>query len=99
VLQGALSNVLKHSKATTVAITVRSDATAAAMTVEDDGKGFNAARKLRDARASFGLQAMRERIELLGGNFKIHSPAVQSGKKRYGTRIEVSLPLAQAEAN
>jgi glucose-6-phosphate-specific signal transduction histidine kinase len=42
---------------------------------------------------------MRERIELLGGNFKIHSPAVQSGKKRYGTRIEVSLPLAQAEAN
>jgi two-component system sensor histidine kinase DegS len=99
VLQGALSNVLKHSKAKTVAITVRSDATAAAMTVEDDGKGFNAARKLRDARASFGLQAMRERIELLGGNFKIHSPAVQSGKKRYGTRIEVSLPLAQAEAN
>jgi signal transduction histidine kinase len=98
VLQGALSNVLKHSKAKAVSITLNSVANSAAMTVEDDGKGFNAARKLRDARASFGLQAMRERIELLGGNFKIHSPAVQSGKKRHGTRIEVSLPMAKAEA-
>jgi len=98
VLQGALSNVLKHSKAKAVSITVRSDANSAAMTVEDDGRGFNAARKLRDARASFGLQAMRERIELLGGKFQIHSPAIHSGKKRHGTRIEVILPLAQAEA-
>ncbi len=98
VLQGALSNVLKHSKAKAVSITLNSDAGSAAMTVEDDGRGFNAARKLRDPRASFGLQAMRERIELLGGTFQIHSPAIQSGKKRHGTRIEVSLPVAQADA-
>ena len=97
VLQGALSNVLKHSKARAVSITVKRDAKSAAMTVEDDGKGFNAARKLRDARASFGLQAMRERIQLLGGSFQIHSPAMQVGKKRYGTRIEVMLRLTQAE--
>jgi two-component system NarL family sensor kinase len=89
--------VLKHSKAKAVSITVKRDAKSAAMTVEDDGKGFNAARKLRDARASFGLQAMRERIQLLGGSFQIHSPAMQSGKKRYGTRIEVMLRLTQAE--
>lgn len=98
VLQGALSNVLKHSKAKGVSITVRSDANSAAMTIEDDGRGFNVARKLRDARASFGLQAMRERIELLGGKLQIHSPALHAGKKRHGTRIEVILPLAQAEA-
>lgn len=97
VLQGALSNVLKHSKAKAVSITVRREANSAAMTIEDDGRGFNAARKLRDARASFGLQAMRERIELLGGSFHIHSPAIQSGNKRHGTRIELSLPLAHAE--
>lgn len=98
VLQGALSNVLKHSGAKTVSITVKSDANSVSMTVEDNGKGFNVARKLRDSRGSFGLQTMRERIELLGGSFQIHSP-VQSGKKRSGTKIEVCLPLIHGRQN
>ena len=97
VLQGALSNVLKHSRAKAVVIGVKSNASSVHMTVEDDGKGFNVARKLRDSGASFGLQAMRERIELLGGTFQIHSPAAHAGKRRYGTRIEVVLAAKRAE--
>jgi signal transduction histidine kinase len=97
VLQGALSNVLKHSRAKTVSIAVKSDLSSLSMSVEDDGAGFNVARKLRDSRNSFGLQAMRERIELLGGKFQIHSPAAQTGKRHYGTRIEVVLPLTRRE--
>jgi signal transduction histidine kinase len=98
VLQGALSNVLKHSRAKAVAIITSSDASLVRMTIEDDGRGFNVARKLRHSRASFGLQAMRERVELLGGSFQILSPAAQAGKRRYGTRIEIVLPVTRAEA-
>jgi signal transduction histidine kinase len=97
VLQGALSNVLRHSQAKAVSITVRSDVNSVSMVIEDEGRGFLVERKLRDSRVSFGLQAMRERVELLGGHFQIQSPATQVGKKRYGTRIEVALPLTQAE--
>ena len=98
VLQGAFSNVLKHSRARTVAIAVSNDADSVYMSIEDDGKGFNVARKLRDPHASFGLQAMRERIELLGGRFQILSPVTHAGKRRFGTRIEIVLPLTRAEA-
>ncbi len=98
VLQGALSNVLKHSRAKAVSIAVKGDARSVSVSIEDNGRGFNVARKLRDSRASFGLQAMRERIELLGGSFKIHSSPVQAGKRRHGTKIEVVLPLTRAEA-
>jgi len=98
VLQGALSNVLKHSRAKTVSITVKSDLNSLSMSIEDDGTGFNVTRKLRDSRNSFGLQAMRERIELLGGKFQIQSPAAQAVKTHHGTRIEVVLPLTGREA-
>lgn len=98
VLQGALSNVLKHSHAKTVSITVKSDASSLSMSIDDDGSGFNVARKLRDSRNSFGLQAMRERIELLGGKFQIQSPAAPGAKRHQGTRIEVVLPLTGREA-
>jgi signal transduction histidine kinase len=98
VLQGALSNVLKHSRAKAVVIMTSSDANFVRMTIEDDGRGFNVARKLRHVHAIFGLQAMRERIELLGGCFQIHSPVAQAGRRRYGTRIEIVLPVARAEA-
>lgn len=97
VLQGALSNVLKHSHAKAVTILTSSDAHRVRMTIEDDGRGFNVARKLRESRMSFGLQTMRERIELLGGSFQIHSPAAQTRSKRRGTRIEIVLPV-RAEA-
>ena len=98
ILQGALSNVLKHSRAKEVAIRVESHGSEVFMSIQDDGRGFHVARKLRDSQASFGLQAMRERIELLGGVFQIQSPAMRAGKRPHGTRIEVRLPLTRVEA-
>jgi signal transduction histidine kinase len=98
VVQGALSNVVKHSGAKTVSIGVRGNATSVCMAIEDDGKGFNVERKSRDRRTTFGLQAMHERVELLGGAFRIQSPSARAGKRRYGTRIEVVLPVGNPEA-
>lgn len=92
VLQGALSNVLKHSHAenATVTLTAGPDHVVV-MSVEDDGVGFEAHR--RAPALSFGLNTMRGRMESLGGRFRVESWPVGAGGGRRGTRIEVSLPL------
>jgi signal transduction histidine kinase len=95
VLQGALSNVLRHSQAkhVTVAFACLKDAKLV-MTVEDDGIGFDAA-GVR-AKQRFGLTAMRERIAVLGGKVHVQSWPTSALGGRRGTRIEVDLPLAGA---
>jgi signal transduction histidine kinase len=93
VLQGALSNVLKHSRAENATVTLGAGSgPAVVMSVEDDGGGFEARR--RAPALSFGLNTMRERMEALGGRFLVESWPARTGKGRRGTRIEVSLPLS-----
>ena len=92
VLQGALSNVLKHAQAANATVTLKADGgSAVVMSVEDDGVGFEARR--RAPALSFGLNTMRERMDALGGRFLVESWPARGGKGRRGTRIEVSLPL------
>jgi two-component system sensor histidine kinase UhpB len=92
VLQGALSNVLKHSRAENATVTLGAGpGPAAVMSVEDDGVGFEARR--RAPALSFGLTTMRERMQALGGRFRVESWPAGTGKGRRGTRIEVNLPL------
>jgi len=93
VMQGALSNTLRHGKAkhVTVAFACLKNAQLM-MTIEDDGVGFDTT-AVR-AKQRFGLTAMRERIAVLGGKVHVQSwPASPLGGRR-GTRIEVDLPLA-----
>lgn len=90
-LQGALSNVLKHAHARTVTVTVRaSKAVGVAMTIEDDGVGFDTAAP----RQAFGLAAMRDRVTSFGGRLRLESQPAGARRGRHGTRIEVELPLA-----
>ncbi len=92
VMQGALSNVLRHAKAkhVTVAFACLKNSQLI-MTIEDDGVGFDTT-AVR-AKQRFGLTAMRERIAVLGGKVHVQSwPASPLGGRR-GTRIEVDLPL------
>jgi len=96
VLQGALSNVMKHSKAQNVSVSVRISKDARLiMVIEDDGVGFDSATIL--AQSSFGLSSMRERAEVLGGSFRIKSGRAGILSSKHGTRIEVDLPLSPAE--
>lgn len=93
VMQGALSNTLRHAKARhiTVAFACLKNSQLI-MTIEDDGVGFDTT-AVR-AKQRFGLTAMRERIAVLGGKVHVQSwPASPLGGRR-GTRIEVDLPLA-----
>ena len=57
--------------------------------VEDKGTGFDVAQALA-ACVSNGLSGMRERAELLGGEFTLES------SRGSGTRLTVELPLRSA---
>ncbi len=97
ILQGALSNVVAHSGARHVRVTLASGHGAVTMRVEDDGKGFAALRKLRTPSRSFGLRAMQDRIRLLGGTIQFASRPSSPGAVRLGTIIELHLPLEDKE--
>ncbi len=88
ILQGALSNILKHARARNVSVSVGGMGDrVVVMIIEDDGVGFDAVHN--PPQGAFGLAAMRDRVEGLGGRLHVESrPA-----RRKGTRIEVDLPL------
>jgi signal transduction histidine kinase len=90
VFQGALSNVVKHARARNVTVTaVRAGRSAVRMVIEDDGVGFDTAVR----QPAFGLAAMRERTAGLGGELRVESQRAGEGRRRHGTRIEITLPL------
>jgi len=92
-LQGALSNVLKHASAKSVKVSLGCmKDSVLILVIQDDGLGFDTARK--PGSGSFGLTAMRERVEVLGGRIHIQSMPAGSMSKIRGTRIEVDLPLS-----
>jgi signal transduction histidine kinase len=97
VLQGALSNVVAHADAHSVKITLASGRDSVAMKIEDDGRGFNVDGKMGVPRQSYGLRAMRERIELLGGAIHFASRPARLRAECRGTTIEAHLPLQDSE--
>jgi signal transduction histidine kinase len=96
VLQGALSNVVAHADAHSVKITLASGRESVALKIEDDGRGFNVGRKLGLPRQSYGLRAMRERIELLGGVIDFASRPARRRAESLGTTVEAHLPLQES---
>jgi len=96
VFQGALSNVVKHSRAQNVKVVAGgAKQSKVIMIIEDDGVGFDLT---VEKQTGFGLRAMRERIEGLGGRFYMESWPAKFGHKRRGTRIEIDLPVPTPEA-
>ncbi|HQT91699.1 MAG TPA: histidine kinase, partial [Candidatus Kryptobacter bacterium] len=89
IAQEAMTNITKHASAKSVKIDVAVSGDELIMRIEDDGRGFDAARALTDAvrGKSFGLLGMQERVALLGGQLDINSA------KGEGTVVAVRLPL------
>lgn len=88
IVQEALRNARKHSKATKAVVSVEFDKQQVKVSIRDNGIGFKLPTALSSlARHSkLGLMGMQERARILGGNLKIES---QAGK---GTTITVSIP-------
>jgi signal transduction histidine kinase len=85
ILQEALTNVIRHAGADRVEIALESDDTGVALTVVDNGRGFDPAALTG---SGFGLLGMRERVRSFGGVFDVTSgPGA-------GTSIRVALPVA-----
>jgi len=74
-------NLIKHSGARRGMITLTSDAEGLELTLEDDGRGFDATDTKVDKGATdggYGLYSVRERLKLLGGTLEIQSDVSRS---------------------
>lgn len=87
IIQEALQNTAKHSRAEFVDVTLRENAGQIELLVEDKGIGFDPEAILSKQERGLGLSTMRERAELSGGSFEIDSTAGE------GTSIRASWPL------
>ena len=75
ILQEALNNAAKHSRATAVDINLTKKEGRLELTIKDNGAGFDLDAVLNGNNydCGLGLSGMRERTELSGGRFKIES--------------------------
>lgn len=87
VAQEALTNVKKHARAQHVNITLTYMTDLVALDIVDDGIGFEPAKNFYTIAGGFGLKAMRERLEELGGALTIES--------ENGTALAASLPIEE----
>jgi signal transduction histidine kinase len=73
VLQESLSNVAKHASAAKVTIEVRGTEQALLLRICDDGRGFDPEERCGEGTAHIGLDAMRERLRLIGSTLSVES--------------------------
>jgi signal transduction histidine kinase len=85
VVQEALHNATRHSKAAHVRVTVTHEQSRVCVRIQDDGVGFQAPQE-----KGMGILGMEERVRHLGGSFHIDSG---SGS---GAAISIQLPLLPA---
>lgn len=85
VTQEALTNIDKHARAGRVDLRLIFLAGGVRLSVADDGVGFDVAAIGADPRRGIGLRNMRERVESVGGVFKVHS-------RPGATRVIAQLP-------
>ena len=89
IAQEALTNALRHAAATMINVTLAVQDDAIALTVRDNGKGFDVRVAHRNALAGtgFGLLGMQERTQLAGGQLKLDS------RPGAGTTVHARFPL------
>jgi two-component system, NarL family, sensor histidine kinase UhpB len=87
IAQEALTNAIRHARASSVQVRLRRAADAVTLEVRDDGVGLSAV-PMGQAGEHLGMFGMRERARLLGGEFHA-SPASPRG-----TLVHARIPLA-----
>jgi signal transduction histidine kinase len=92
-VQEALTNAVKHAKASNVWIRAWREDFTQCCTIRDDGAGFKIPRGQGTHRKGLGLVAMRERVSAIGGTLQIES------RPGHGTEISIRLPLEANDAD
>jgi signal transduction histidine kinase len=93
IVQEALTNAVKHARASNVWIRAWREDLTQCCTIRDDGVGFKVRRGPGAPRKGLGLVAMRERVSAIGGTLHIES------RLGHGTEISIRLPLEASDAN
>ena len=92
IAQEALTNVVRHAKASTCTVSLAiAEGSALRVEVRDDGRGIPDPQENSSVRAGIGLTSMRERASELGGSLVVE-PLSEGG-----TRVCARLPLPKEE--
>jgi signal transduction histidine kinase len=83
----AVTNALKHARASMINLSLEYADDGMTLVVEDDGRGFDATKLPPLSSGHFGLFGMRERAEKVNGRLTIESEAGN------GTTISLSVPV------
>lgn len=83
IIQEAITNILKHAKASAVDIFIYKEEEGVVLQINDNGKGFDVAAKAK----GMGLRSIQQRVLSLQGNLQI-----ESGKT--GTSLIIKVPAA-----
>jgi signal transduction histidine kinase len=84
VTEESLTNIAKHSQATSARVRVHGAAEGISLSVEDSGRGFEL--DSLERKAGLGFVSMRERLRVLRGTVRVDSAPAR------GTRIDVWVP-------
>jgi signal transduction histidine kinase len=92
IAQEALTNIMRHSKATRAVILLREEGDVLKGTIHDNGIGFDIRRvRGKTGRRGLGLSGIEGRINALQGTFSIESDP------GYGTKLLFTMPLARKD--
>jgi signal transduction histidine kinase len=87
IVQEALTNIIKHSNASNVNVSLIRNSKDIVLTISDDGMGISK-EKIKKT-TSFGLVGIQERALGFGGVFEIE------GEQGVGTTLTVSIPITR----
>ncbi|HKP00334.1 MAG TPA: sensor histidine kinase [Nitrospiraceae bacterium] len=91
IVQEAVTNVLRHAKATQLDVVLQTSDSGFTLIVKDNGVGFRTSEFMTEVegRWTIGLVGMRERARALGGHLKLHSAPGR------GTEVFAHIPWRQ----
>jgi len=91
IIQEAVTNILKHAKASSVRVDLTHDKSQVSLLIKDDGRGFNIDEYNDQADIrKMGLRGIKERVVIIGGEFSIESSLNK------GTTLKISFSLDKA---
>lgn len=95
IAQSSIGNIIKHASAQNVVITLEDKTDQVLLYIRDDGKGFDVSRleKVNSTTQGTGVFGMKERVEMLGGDYSVKSQLGQ------GTLVTVKIPRTWSNAH
>lgn len=91
IAQEALTNMVRHARATHGSVVLLRRERDVTLLVEDDGQGFDANAVVKEKQRSLGLLGMQERVALIGGSMSIES---EPGK---GTSVRLRIEMGEPQ--